>query len=172
MNNAIVIVALVLAFVAWFSLLCITFKSRNAAEEKHAPTNVAETYTESLQKTRELERATKEFFDVYRKITKSGKDPSKEEVKPRLSEWELFSLQEVLNSKTFEQLAWASKLTLEGSLAAKFVPIQQEQISTLEVEIAGSNVEELIRVARMAPKGGQAEMLAFSKLQRLLSNKQ
>jgi len=172
MTNPVVIVVLVLAFVALFSLLYTTFKSRNVDEEKPVPASAPETYTGSLQKTRELERATKEFFDVYRRITKGGKELSKEEGDALSSEWELFSLQEVLNSKTLEQLVWASKLTLEGSLAAKFVPIQHEQISVLEVEISGSNIERLIRAARRAPKGGQAELLAFSKLKRLLSNDQ
>ena len=51
MTNPVVIVVLVLAFVALFSLLYTTFKSRNVDEEKPVPASAPETYTGSLQKT-------------------------------------------------------------------------------------------------------------------------
>lgn len=171
MTNTVVIIVLIFAFAILLCLIYITFKSKDVYEEKSKLVNTSETYIESLKKMQELERAIKEFFDVYRKITKVGED-SKEASDTLFREWGLFSLQEVLNTKTFEQLVGASKLTLEGSLAAKFIPIQHEHISVLEVEFAGSDINKLIRAARVAPNGGQAEMLAFSKLQRLLSNKQ
>lgn len=132
-------------------------------------TTESETYNEILQKTQSLDRKVANFRRIYREIVRNNQ-LEQEQKEQLLSEWEKFSLEEVLRANTPEQLKLAKKLAIPGTLAAKFVPIQQEQVSILEVEIAGSNIEKLISVARMAPKGGQAELIAFSKLKRLLSN--
>lgn len=174
MAHDIVAVVLVLGFAVLVALLYATFKSKNVArpaDELSQAKSVTDTYLEPLKKSQELERATKDFFDTYRKVANAN-EVTKKDIDELLNEWELFSLQEILNARTSEQLSIASKLAITGSIAEKFIQIQKERISALEVDIAGNSIEKLLSAVRMAPKGGQAELIAFSKLQRLLSNKQ
>lgn len=128
-----------------------------------------ETCDEMLQKTRGLNLEVTNFRRIYREVMRNN-ELAQEKKEKFLSEWEKFSLEEVMRANTIEQLEDAKKLVMSGTLAARFVPIKHEHISMVAVEVAGSDTNKLIRAAYKAPKGGQAEMLAFSKLQRLLLN--
>lgn len=129
------------------------------------------TCDEMLQKTRGVNLEVTNFRRIYREVMHSNQ-LAQEKKEKFLSGWEKFSLEEILRAKSIEQLEESKKFVVSGTLAARFVPIKHEQISMVEVEVAGIDTHKLILAAYRAPKGGQAEMLAFSKLQRLLSNKQ
>lgn len=130
-----------------------------------------DTYTKSIKEMQELNRAIKEFRNAWH-IAKQNdilaKKTAGEEKAEFLSEWEVFSVTEMLNAGTIGQFYGAKKLAFEGSLAAKFAPLQHEEISMREVEVAGDDIEKLLKAARNAPRGGVSTSLAFSKLQRLL----
>lgn len=126
-----------------------------------------ETCDEMLQKTRGLNLEVTNFRRIYREVMRNNQ-LAQEKKEQFLSEWEKFSLEEVLRANTIEQLEESKKFVMSGTLAARFVPIKHEQISMVAVEVAGSDTNKLILAAYKAPKGGHAEMLAFSKLQRLL----
>lgn len=130
-----------------------------------------ETCDEMLQKTRGTNLELTNSRRIYREVMRNNQ-LAQEKKEKFLSDWEKFSLEEILRAKTIEQLEESKKFVVSGTLAARFVPIKHEQISMVEVEVAGIDTHKLILAAYRAPKGGQAEMLAFSKLQRLLSNKQ
>lgn len=130
-----------------------------------------DTYSKSIKETQELNRAIKEFRNAWH-IAKQNdilaQKIAEEERIEFLSEWEVFSVTEMLNTETIGQFYGAKKLAFKGSLAAKFAPLQHEEISMRAVEVAGDDVEKLLKAARNAPRGGVAANLAFSKLQRLL----
>lgn len=130
-----------------------------------------DTYTKSIKEAQELNRAIEGFRNAWRTAKQNdalSKKIAEEERAEFLSEWETFSVTEMLNAKTIGQFYGAKKLAFGGSLAAKFAPLQHEEISIRAVEVAGDDVEKLLKAARNAPKGGVAASLAFSKLQRLL----
>lgn len=129
-----------------------------------------ETCDEMLQKTRGTNLELTNSRRIYREVMRNNQ-LTQEKKEKFLSDWEKFSLEEILRAKTIEQLEESKKFVVSGTLAARFVPIKHEQISMVAVEVAGNDTNKLIQVAYKAPKGGQAEMLAFSKLQRLLLNK-
>ena len=133
------------------------------------------TYTKDIKDAQELNRAIEGFRNAWRIARQNdilAKKIAEEERDEFLSEWELFSVTEVLRAETLGQLVGAQKLAFKGGLAKKFVPLIHEEISLRLVEIAGDDVEKLIKAASRAPKGGEAERLAFAKLQRLLSQVQ
>ncbi len=81
------------------------------------------------------------------------------------------SLLAVLHAETIPELNNAEKMAqlCGNKLALSFVPLAHEKISRIAVEHATGNPEKIILVAEDAPKGGEAHLIAFLDLQRLLS---
>lgn len=168
MDNFLQAIGVVLIAVLLFEAL---LRIRSKIKTSGSLSSQENTYTKSIKETQELNRAIKEFRNAWH-IAKQNdilaKKIAEEEKAEFLSEWEVFSVTEMLNAGTIGQFYGAKKLAFEGSLAAKFAPLQHEEISMREVEVAGDDIEKLLKAARNAPIGGVSTSLAFSKLQRLL----
>lgn len=159
------------SFLLYLLVLIVAFIIYLSRSQSKKTTNEisGRTYIEEIRTAQELDRAIKNFRMAYRKIAKENTSKQTEQ-SVFISEWNRLALEEVLSAKTLGELRGAGKLVFKGTLAARFFPLKHEELSLLEVEVAGYDIEKLIRAASRAPKRGEAERTAYAKLKRLLSH--